>query len=80
MLNIKMTDRDLRLLIDLYRNSFLSFYQIGIKHFKTCASSTVYNRLSKLIKAEVIESMRVNLRAVHKNSEDIGAIYYVTKK
>ena len=78
--NIKITDRDLRLLLDLYQNSFLSLYQIRDWHFNKCARSTIYNRLSKLIKGELIESMRVNLNAIHRQNEDIGAIYYVTKK
>ena len=80
MSNIKITDRDLRLLLDLYNNTFLALYQIKGRHFKKCARSTIYNRLSKLIKGELIESIRVNLNAIHRDSEDIGAIYYVTKK
>ena len=78
--NIKITDRDLRLLLDLYQNTFLALYQIRDRHFNKCARSTIYNRLSKLIKGELIESMRVNLNAIQRQSEDIGAIYYVTKK
>jgi hypothetical protein len=78
--NIKVTDRDLRLLLDLYKNTFLSLYQIRDRHFIKCARSTIYNRLSMLIKGELIESMRVNLNAVHKRREDIGAVYYVTTK
>ena len=80
MNNIKITDRDLRLLLDLYQNTFLSLYQIRDRHFIKCARSTIYNRLSKLIKGELIESIRVNLNAIHRQHEDIGAIYYVTKK
>ncbi len=80
MSNIKITDRDLRLLLDLYQNTFLALYQIRDRHFNKCARSTIYNRLSKLIKGELIESIRVNLNAIHRQSEDIGAIYYVTKK
>ncbi len=80
MANIKITDRDLRLLFDLYENSFLSLYQIREKHFKKCARSTIYNRLSKLIKNELVESMRVNLWAIHRQNEEVGAIYSLTKK
>ncbi len=79
MYKTKITDRDIRLLIDLFENSFLSLYQIRQMHFKNCARSTIYNRLSKLIKSNLIESMRVNLNAIHRNNEDIGAIYFITK-
>jgi|LULL01.1.fsa_nt_gb DNA-binding Lrp family transcriptional regulator len=80
MRNIKLTSRDLSLLNDLYKNSFLAFYQIKEMHFKNKADSTVYNRLSKLIKAEIIRSIRVNLVAIHKSNMDIGVIYTITKK
>ncbi len=80
MRNIKLTSRDLALLNDLYRNSFLAFYQIKEVHFKNKADSTVYNRLSKLIKAEIIRSIRVNLLAIHKSNMDVGVIYTITKK
>jgi len=80
MVNIKTTDRDLRLLLDLYRHSFLSFYQIALMHFDKCAGPTVYNRLSKLIKGDLIESMRVNLRVIHMSNKDIGVVYCITKK
>jgi len=79
MINIKPTDRDLRLLIDAYNHSFLSFYQIKECHFKNLAQATVYNRLSKLINGELLESVRVNVKAIHKGGKDIGAIYFLTK-
>ncbi len=80
MINIKLTSRDLRLLNDLYKNSFMAFYQIKEMHFNNKADSTIYNRLSKLIRADVIKSIRVNLIAIHKENMDIGVIYSLTNK
>lgn len=80
MINIKVTARDLRLLKSLYKNSFMSFYQIKEAHFDKCKGSTIYNRLSKLIRGGLIESMRVNLVAIHRANKDVSAIYFVSKK
>lgn len=79
MFNTKLTQRDITLLHDLYAHSFLSFEQIKRDHFKKCASSTVYNRLSKLIKAKFVASMNVNIKATYLTPKDIGVIYFVTK-
>jgi hypothetical protein len=80
LINIKLTSRDMKILFDLYKSSFLAFYQIKDVHFKTQADSTVYNRLSKLIRADVIKSIRVNLLGIHKDNLEIGVIYSITKK
>ena len=80
MRNIKPTARDLKLLNDLYRNSFMAFYQIKDTHFRDCANSTIYNRLSKLIRSGIIDSVRVNLIAIHKGNMDIGVVYSLTKE
>ena len=79
-MNIKLSKRDLLLLESLYANVFLSFYQIRDLHFKGLAKPTVYNRLSKLIKAGFVKTSRVNLRAYHKENSDVGVIYQITKK
>ncbi len=79
MLKVKLTKRDIELLYDLYSSVFLSFEQIRRKHFYNCATSTVYNRLSKLIRAKLLDSINVNLRANYLLEKDIGAIYFVTQ-
>jgi hypothetical protein len=40
---------------------------------------TVYNRLSKLVKAEVIKAVNVNLVAYHRKRELLGVVYAMTK-
>ena len=77
---IKITRRDVQLLKDIYDNSFLSFYQIHEGHFHKLAKPTVYNRLSKLAQAELIEALSVNLFVHHRNNETVGVIYRLTKK
>lgn len=79
MLSLRITKRDLRLFNDLYEHSFLCFYQIRRDHFDGKSISTVYNRLSKLMRAGFIESMSVNLRVSHLDDKDIGVIYFLTK-
>lgn len=76
---IKITNRDVLLLKDIYDNSFLSFYQIHEEHFAGLAKTTVYNRLSKLAKEKLIEAINVNLFAYHRKNEVIGVIYRMTK-
>ncbi len=64
---------------DLYSNVFLSFEQIRCEHFKNCATSTVYNRLSKLIKANLLETINVNIKANNLIQKDVGVIYSLSK-
>ena len=80
VVGLRVSDRDLRLMLDLYENTFLSFYQIREEHFKDRAKPTVYNRLSKLINAKLIKSLRVYLVAHHRSNQDLGVIYQITKK
>ncbi len=77
--NLRLTVRDIKLLKDIYDSQFLSFYQIHEKHFPENKRPTVYNRLSKLIKAEVIKAINVNLIAYHRNAELLGVVYVMTK-
>lgn len=79
MLNVKITDRDLRLLKDLYDYSFMSFYQIKEDHFDGLAASTIYNRLSKLVKADLVGVIRVKLNETPEIKNEVGAIYKITK-
>ena len=51
-INLRFTVRDIELMKDINDHQFLSFYQIHEKHFPENKKPTVYNRLSKLIKAE----------------------------
>lgn len=77
--NLRLTVRDVELMKDIYDNQFLSFYQIHEKHFPENKRPTIYNRLSKLVKAEVIKAVNVNLIAYHRKSELLGVVYVLTK-
>ncbi|MBY0386321.1 hypothetical protein K2X05_14280, partial [bacterium] len=63
----------------IYRHHFLSFYQIQAEFFKNCAKPTVYNRLSKIIKAGFISVLRTNLYAHHLDGRMVSAVYQITK-
>lgn len=78
MIRIKLTTRDIQLLYGLYSNVFLSFEQIRGEYFGNCANSTVYNRLSKLIKANLIDGINVNIKSNYLLEKDVGVIYFVT--
>ncbi|MFP5491053.1 MAG: hypothetical protein ACLGG0_06110 [Bacteriovoracia bacterium] len=77
--NLRLTIRDIELMKDIYDNHFLSFYQIYEKHFPENKRPTVYNRLSKLIRAEMIKAININLVAYHRNGELIGVVYVMAK-
>jgi hypothetical protein len=64
---------------DIYDNQFLSFYQIHEKHFPENKRPTVYNRLSKLIRGNILEAININLLAHHRKNELLGVIYRLTK-
>ncbi len=52
-------------------------------HFEGLSPPTVYNRLSKLIQSDYLESFQVNLTAHHRSDRkfnDIGVIYRITRK
>ncbi len=77
--NLRLTVRDLEVMKDIYDHQFLSFYQVHEKHFPENKRPTVYNRLSKLIRAEIIKAVNVNLVAYHRKGELLGVIYVMTK-
>jgi hypothetical protein len=76
---LRLTVRDIEVMNDIYDNQFLSFYQIHEKHFPENKRPTVYNRLSKLIRGDVLEAINVNLLAHHRRGELLGVIYRLTK-
>jgi len=78
--NLRLTVRDIELLKDIYDSQFLSFYQIHEKHFPKNKRPTVYNRLSKLVKAEIIKAVNVNIVAHHRKGELLGVVYLLTKE
>lgn len=78
--NLRLTVRDIELMNDLYDSNFLSFYQIHEKHFPENKKPTVYNRLSKLVSANLITSVNINLIAYHRRGEFLGVIYQLTKE
>ena len=77
--NLRLTVRDIGLMKDIYDSEFLSFYQIHEKHFPENKRPTVYNRLSKLMAAEIIKAVGINLIAYHRRNELLGVIYQLTK-
>jgi hypothetical protein len=78
--SLRLTLRDIELMKDIYESQFLSFYQIYEKHFPENKSPTVYNRLSKLIKSELIKAVNINLVAYHRKGELLGVVYVLTKE
>ena len=78
-MNLRLTIRDIELMKDIYDNQFLSFYQIHEKHFPVNKRPTVYNRLSKLIRAKILMPINVNLVAYHRKGELLGVVYVLTK-
>lgn len=79
-MTLRPTVRDLEVLKDIYDSQFLSFYQIHERHFPENKRPTVYNRLSKLIRANLILAINVNLIAHHRNGELLGVVYLLTKE
>lgn len=77
---VRLTIRDIEMMKDIYDSQFLSFYQIHEKHYLKNKKPTVYNRLSKLIRGNLLEALNVNLFAYHRNNELVGVIYRLTKE
>ena len=73
--NLRLTLRDIELMKDIYDSEFLSFYQVHEKHFPENKRPTVYNRLSKLMAAEIIKAVSINLIAYHRRGELLGVVY-----
>lgn len=78
--NLRLTVRDIEVLQDICDSQFLSFYQIHEKHFPENKKPTVYNRISKLIRAKLIQATNVNLIAHHRKGELLGVVYLLTKQ
>lgn len=77
--NLRLTVRDIEVMKDIYDSQFLSFYQIHEKHFPANKRPTVYNRLSRLIRAEIIKAVDVNIVAHHRKGELLGVVYMLTR-
>lgn len=78
--NLRLTLRDIELIKDIYDHQFLSFYQVHEKHFPENKRPTVYNRLSKLMTADIIKAVGINLIAYHRRGELLGVVYVLTKE
>ncbi len=78
--SLRLTLRDIELLKDIYDSEFLSFYQVHEKYFPENKRPTVYNRLSKLMTADIIKAVSINLIAYHRRGELLGVVYVLTKE
>lgn len=75
-----VTARDTALLRELYEQTVMSYRQLAERHFKGAAHSTVYNRLSRLMKAGFMSRFRVGMVIHQGGREEIGSVYRVTKR
>ncbi len=76
---IKLTARDWNLLLGIYENTLLSFKQIQCHYFVSRSKAVVHNRLSKLIKSQVIDRFKLGRILHHEQCADIGVVYRISK-
>lgn len=76
---IKLTARDWNLLIGIYDNTLLSFKQIQSHYFTIRSKAVVHNRLSKLIKSQMIDRFKLGRILHHEQCADIGVVYRISK-
>lgn len=78
--NVRLTRRDLDILLDCYKNIFLSFTQIKRKHFFKNAETTAYNRLSILVRGGYLNTHKTHSNAYFFANGSVGTVFQVTKK
>lgn len=78
--NIILTERDTRVLRDLYDNVVMTFGQVTSAHFPRAAKSTAINRLSRLEKAGVILRERIPRMALGFDERAIGVVFQITRQ
>lgn len=74
-----VTERDAKLLHDLYSHTTLSFSQIHKRHFQNAAKQTVNNRITKLVKARLVRRCRVGIVIYQAHSQEIGSVFQITR-
>jgi DNA-binding Lrp family transcriptional regulator len=77
---ILLTERDFRLLRDLYDSTLLSFAQIRDRYFAGLANPTIRNRLSRLKGEKLIRTQEVGVVLHHQRERRIGVVYQITSK
>ncbi|MBS1986182.1 MAG: replication-relaxation family protein [Bdellovibrionales bacterium] len=75
-----VTARDTALLRELYEQTVMSYRQVAARHFKGAAHPTVYNRLSRLMRAGLMSRFRVGMVIHQGGREEIGSVYRITKR
>nr|BFD66929.1 hypothetical protein HAGR004_19510 [Bdellovibrio sp. HAGR004] len=78
--HVVLTDRDLKLLLDLYENVVSSFYQIHEKFFAGRSHATVMNRLRLLEENEYITRTKVPRIKSWRGDREIGVVFQVSLK
>lgn len=77
---VSLTQRDLNLLRELYKNTVLSFPQVERKVFRGRAKSTIINRLGRLEGLGVITRWRVPLLERSAPTGGAAVVYQITRR
>ena len=78
--HVVLTDRDLKLLLELYENVVTSFYQIHDLFFSGRSHATVMNRLRLLEENGYIVRTKVPRIKSWRGDREIGVVFQVTTK
>lgn len=80
MEGIKLTPRDNRLLLDVYRHMILSYSQIHKRHFPGKSLATVSNRLGQLCRTGYLRKHRISVALLLGHTDEVGVVFQVTRK
>lgn len=78
--HVVLTDRDLKMLMELYENVVTSFYQIHDLFYKGRSHATVMNRLRLLEENDYIVRTKVPRIKAIRGDREIGVVFQVTTK
>jgi len=76
-ISIRVTERDLEVLMGCYANVFLSFKQIKKRYFKEQERTTAYSRLSLLMRSGYLQSVSVG--GILDEKSTVSVVYQVTR-
>jgi hypothetical protein len=79
-MGIMITERDAKLLTLVLQHGALSFEQVRRYCFPNASSPTIFNRLSRLKQAGLLDSVRVGTVVYHGSPKIIGVIYRATRE
>jgi hypothetical protein len=76
---IRLTERDVRIIAECYRNTVVSFSQVHNRHFPGASDVTVSNRIGQLVRSGFLAKTRLQLPMVPGRGNGTAVMLFPTR-